>query len=337
MTVNGTYEIEYLFGGGNGKDNLPNGDPNPGANVGYKADGTTIYGKGETSVNAFGGTIHHVFGGSNTLGNVRKSSVAFLDEVDQTCLLDIDEVYGGGNEAYMEGDSKVKLGCITAMRELYGGAKNADIGGDIELTITSGHFGRVFGGNNLGGSINGFIRVNIEETGCHPLTIGELYGCGNAAAYTTPAGKADPTINIRSFTSIGTVFGGGLGATADVTGNPTVNINEVVGVNASETSTYAGTTITLPDNSTVALPAHTLGKIGVIGTVYGGGNAAKVKGNTNVNIGTKSEVIFNSPETATEADRTKAVIGVNIQGNVFGGGLGATAIVTGNTNVVVGK
>ena len=337
VTVNGTYEIEYLFGGGNGKDNLPNGDPNPGANVGYKADGTTIYGKGETSVNAFGGTIHHVFGGSNTLGNVRKSSVAFLDEVDQTCLLDIDEVYGGGNEAYMEGDSKVKLGCITAMRELYGGAKNADIGGDIELTITSGHFGRVFGGNNLGGSINGFIRVNIEETGCHPLTIGELYGCGNAAAYTTPAGKADPTINIRSFTSIGTVFGGGLGATADVTGNPTVNINEVVGVNASETSTYAGTTITLPDNSTVALPAHTLGKIGVIGTVYGGGNAAKVKGNTNVNIGTKSEVIFNSPETATEADRTKAVIGVNIQGNVFGGGLGATAIVTGNTNVVVGK
>jgi len=333
VTVNGAYEIEYLFGGGNGQDDLPNGDPNPGADVGYLNG--SAYGAGQSQVNAFGGTIHHVFGGSNTLGNVRSASVAFIDEVDEICPLEVDEIYGGGNEAFMEGNSMLKLGCITALQELYGGAKAADVGGDIDLTITSGHFNRIFGGNNLGGHISGFIRVNIEETGCKPITIGELYGCGNAAAYTTPAGKDDPTINIRSFTSIGRVFGGGLGATAVVTGNPTVNINEVLGKNATMTSSYAGSNITLSDGSTVTLPAHTSGEIGAIGTVFGGGNAAKVVGNTNVKIGTETTVVFASPETETLENRTKTVVGVDIRDNVFGGGNAAE--VTGNTNVEIGQ
>ena len=313
---------------------MPNGEDNPGADVGYLGS-STVYGKGTAEVNAFGGTIHHIFGGSNTLGNVRLSSVAFLDEADETCLLQVQEIYGGGNEAYMDGNSQVKLGCITSMKELYGGAKAADVGGDIDLTITSGHFNRVFGGNNKSGTIYGFIRVNIEETGCHPVTIGELYGCGNQAAYTTPAGKDDPTINIRSFTSIGRVFGGGLGASATVTGSPVVNINEVVGKNASATSTYAGTTITLSDGSTVVLPTHASGALGIIGTVFGGGNQAKVVGDTNVNIGTEKQVVFQTPESDTVANRTKTVEGVSIQDNVYGGGNAAD--VTGNTNVMVGR
>ncbi|MBO4730461.1 MAG: hypothetical protein J5593_03205, partial [Bacteroidaceae bacterium] len=285
-----------------------------------------------------------VFGGSNTKGDVCHTTVAYLNE-GSSCPLEIDEVYGGGNEAYMSGDAKIKLGCITYLKEIYGGAKKADLGGDIELTITSGHFDRVFGGNNISGTINGSITVNVEETGCHPVTIGELYGCGNQAPYTTPAGKTDPTINVRSFTSIGRIFGGGLGGTptasnpepAKVTGNPIININEVVGVNATATSTYAGREITLPDGTTVTLPAHESGKIGAIGTVFGGGNAAKVIGNTTVNIGTKlgDSIVFKTPETDSEAQRTHTVEGVNITGNVFGGG--NQAEVTGNANVVVGK
>ncbi len=332
VTVNGDYEIEYLFGGGNGKDDLPNGDPNPGADVGYL--GGTAYGTGKTQVNVLGGTIHHVFGSSNTLGNVRTESLVFLDE-SGLCPLILDEIYGGGNEAAMDGSSKIKLGCITHLKELYGGSKAADVGGDIDLTITSGHFDRVFGGNNVSGTINGFIRINIEETGCKPITIGEIYGCGNAAAYTTPAGKSDPTINIRSFTSIGRVFGGGLGEGAIVNGNPHVNINEVVGNNATTASTYAGKTITLSDGTTVALPTHESGKMGAIGTVFGGGNAAKVIGNTYVNVGTENQVIFVTPETETVANRTKTVDGADIRQNVYGGGNAAD--VTGDTFVVIGK
>lgn len=340
VTLNGAYEIGSVFGGGNGKDALPNGTPNPGANVGYYADGITAYGTGLALVNAFGGLLHSVFGGSNTLGNVRTESVVFLDEASD-CPLHLGEVYGGGNEAPIAGNIQIKLGCITSLSEIYGGARLANVGSadkncDVVLNITSGHFDRVFGGNNIDGIIYGSITVNIEETGCHPITIGELYGCGNQARYTTPAGKADPTINVKSFTSIGRIFGGGLGAGAVVTGNPTININETLGDNALQTSDYAGTTRTLSDGSTVDLPAHTSGEMGVIGSVFGGGNAAEVKGNTTVNIGTLTTVDYVTMSEGQTTPRTGLEVkGANIIGNVFGGG--NQADVSGETNVVVGK
>ncbi len=331
VEVRNCYEIGSVFGGGNGLDKLEDGSDNPGANIGYFADGTTEYGSGNTIVQLLGGTIHSAFGGSNTKGNIRNEAKVYLDEAFDDCPLHIDEVYGGGNVALMAGDAQIELGCITYLKEIYGGAKDADFGGNIVLTITSGHFDRIFGGNNLGGNIGGTITVNIEETGCHPITIGELYGCGNQAAYTTPSGKTDPTINVKSFTSIGRIFGGGLGEDAVVTGNPTVNINEVVGVNSEETSTFAGTTRTLSDNTTVDLPAHESGKIGVIGTVFGGGNAAKVEGGTHVNIGTLPTINYVSGADHHEMD----VVGANIAGNVYGGG--NQADVTGKTNVIIGR
>ncbi len=331
VEVMNCYEIGSVFGGGNGLDKLEDGSDNPGANIGYFADGTTEYGSGNTIVQLLGGTIHSAFGGSNTKGNIRNEAKVYLDEAFDDCPLQIDEVYGGGNVALMAGDAQIELGCITYLKEIYGGAKDADFGGNIVLTITSGHFDRVFGGNNLGGNIGGTITVNIEETGCHPITIGELYGCGNQAAYTTPSGKTDPTINVKSFTSIGRIFGGGLGEDAVVAGNPTVNINEVVGVNSEETSTFAGTTRTLSDNTTVDLPVHESGKIGVIGTVFGGGNAAKVEGGTHVNIGTLPTINYVSGADHHEMD----VVGANIAGNVYGGG--NQADVTGKTNVIIGR
>ena len=342
VNVQGCYEIGYVFGGGNGKDKLPNGQDNPGANVGYytyEYNGQTgvtsgtpeSYGTGVAAVNLLGGRIHSAFGGSNTKGNVRSAAVAFLDEANVSCRLHIDDVYGGGNEAYMEGNAQIKLGCITELAVIYGGSKRANVGGDIVLNITSGHFNRIFGGNNESGLINGSITVNIEETGCHPITIGELYGCGNQAPYITPTGKADPTVNVKSFTSIGRIFGGGLGKGAVVTGNPTVNINEVVGKNASYSPwEYPGKTISFSEGD-VTLPEHTAGAIGVIGEVFGGGNAADVVGNTTVNIGTAETVDY----VSTAENEDIEVKGANILGNVYGGGNNAN--VSGKASVVVGR
>ena len=75
--------------------------------------------------------------------------------------------------------------------------------------------------------------------------------------------------------------------------------------------------------------------MGVIGNVFGGGNAAKVNGDTNVNIGTKSTDVFHTPVNATDEERTHHVAGADIRGNVYGGG--NNAAVTGNTNVVIGQ
>lgn len=343
VLILGSYEIGNVFGGGNGKDRYTldgtNWNANDGADVGiinaaaYDANKTEgKYGTGNAMTSVLGGTVNNIFGGSNTKGNIVGQATTRLDQATN-CQLVVKDIYGGGNEAYMDGNTNIQLGCIEYLKEIYGGAKNADVGSDINMTITSGHFDRVFGGNNLGGAIKGSITLNIEETGCNPITIGEVYGGGNKAAYSVYGYNADgtykdsgeklysdPVVNLRSFTSIGRVFGGGLGEEAVMVGSPTVNINEVVGANASNTSwPHLNKTINFNDGTaSVTLPSHEAGKIGAIGTVFGGGNAAKVIGDTNVNIGTADDII-----------------GVDIRGNIYGGG--NQADVTGKTNVTIGK
>ena len=416
VLVNGTYEIEEVFGGGNGKDDVSYDGgttyiKNPGANVGYKnystydavnnewndkEDADTkserlssdyIIGSGAANVTISGGTIHRVFGGSNTKGNVRITAVTMLEEAGG-CEFCVDEAYGGGKSAPMDAEAKLLMACIPGLSAAYGGAEEANIESGVTLTITNGTFDRVFGGNNLSGTISGKITVNVEETGCRPVVIGELYGGGNLAAYSiygynedgTPKESGenpfdDPEVNVRSFTSIGAVYGGGYGTGAKMIASPTVNINESVGspdtyptTGDYDTSGFKGKTITLdegkPTEHTVTLPAHKKGEIGAIGNVFGGGNAAEVKGNTNVNIGTSEyEEIVSvatgadvtgyytrsgegteaSPYTYTEATGTadegtsyyQKVKGANIVGNVYGGGNAAE--VTGNTNVTIGK
>ncbi|MBQ5574389.1 MAG: hypothetical protein IIU69_08950, partial [Bacteroidaceae bacterium] len=351
VIVLGSYEIGNVFGGGNGKDRytLDGGNTwneNPGADVGIidavayqqnTANGK--YGTGMSKASVLGGTVHNLFGASNTKGNVVTESLAYVDNAN-ICDLNVGGIYGGGNEAYMDGDSKIELGCIEALEEIYGGARNANVKGDINLTISSGHFDRVFGGNNIGGTINGSITVTIKETGCNPITIGELYGCGNQAPYTTPEGEDDPIINLISFTSIGNVFGGGFGENAVVEGNPTVNINVTsIGANANrENWSYNGSTINFGNEYIVQLPVHEKGKIGVIGTVYGGGNAAAVIGNTTVNMtnGIVENTVFGGGNAAdVEGDTEVTILDGTIGGNVYGGGNRGN--VTGATKVQIGQ
>ena len=117
VNVYGTWEIEELFGGGNGMDRIQkNGKwyANPGANMGFleyaddaenaqtPTDRATNYGygTGETNVNIYGGRIHRVFGGANTKGNVRIIALTILED-ENRCTFMVDEAYGGGKSASM--------------------------------------------------------------------------------------------------------------------------------------------------------------------------------------------------------------------------------------------
>ena len=381
VDINGTYEIEEAFGGGNGKDDLPNGRPNPGANVGFK-DYSDVestyptkedrqgdefasyrYGTGEAQMNIHGGKVHRVYGGSNTKGNVRISAVTMLED-ESGCPFDVDEAYGGGKSAPMDGATNLVMACMPGLKAAFGGAEDANVEGNVTLNITNGYFDRVFGGNNVAGTIGGTITVNVEETGCKPIVIGQLYGGGNLAPYTAPAGEHGPTLNVRSFTSIGEVYGGGYGATAKVTGDTYVNINVCDGMNYSDNTALTtlvaeqiakrstisfwdyvvqngkiktdddGNRVQEAKSVSLNMPTRN-GLVGAIWRVFGGGNAADVEGNTNVSIGTTAtETFATKAENETEF-RTATVRGADIRGDVFGGGNNAE--VTGNTNVVVGK
>jgi hypothetical protein len=267
------------------------------------------------------------------------------------CKFEVDEAYGGGKSAPMDAEAQLHMACIPGLKEAYGGAEAADIQGDVTLNITNGTFDRVFGGNNISGTIRGSIKVNIEEVGCKPIIIGELYGGGNQAGYSVYGydgdGKpiesgntplfADPVVNVRSFTSIGSVYGGGYGETAVMVGNPTVNINVGVGgqTNHDAAEIPEGTKL----SETYPIPSHTKGEIGAINNIYGGGNAARVIGSTYVNIGTTTEVQLSTKEdndATPETDESKlTVVGADIRGNVYGGG--NKAEVSGSTNVIIGK
>ena len=394
VTVYGAYEIHYVFGGGNGKDpyTLDGGSswtPNHGADV--TSNASTVL---------TGGFIHEAYGASNEKGTIGGAAALHADDAgDSECALDVWKLVGAGKNADFFGDVNLVLGCMPEAKvdAIYGGADNANVFGNVTLTVTSGNFGAVYGGNNLGGIINGQIILNIEETGCRPINIDKLYLGGNQAAYSKygyyvkttetesdPAtgdgsldeeailtnGKltllprtsaddvhkpvksingtewilydedhypefTDPILNVRSFTSIGEIFGGGYGTGAVMYANPTVNINQTYGKD------YEGMEYT----------AKATG-LGTIGDVYGGGDAAAVQGITTVNIGTETTVDFitepsylgtkgESLETAgvayienTDGTFETKVQGAIITGNVYGGG--KLANVKDITNVNIG-
>ena len=415
VLIMGSDTIGSVYGGGNGKDQIfVNGNyiDNPGADVGiHKVDeteytntpdlqysdsyntsglngnyylmyadttGTSFI--GTTYVQILGGIINEVFGGSNTRGNVIKNAQIKLgDQNLNTCDFKIGSVYGGSNEAPMAGSIGFDMNCVDGMSEIYGGSKKADVNNDIVLTITGGHYDKVFGGNNISGRILGSITVNIEQTGCLPIEIGELYGGGNQAPYsiygydgetvgtdniTRPNPRTEaqngvepynsPILNIVSFKSINKVFGGGLGETATMVGNPIININTVKGWTNGR---YKGKTGVNNEYSVYSGVLSNFNELGTIDTVFGGGNQAKVQGETNINIGTENEVtVHNITKSVYEAitgnnartditnpgysdadtikNLTITVEGANITGNVYGGG--NRADVTNGTNIQVG-
>ena len=368
VLVAGAYEISEVFGGGNGKDDytLDNGanwTTNPGADV-----------NGNTNTLLKGGYIHEAYGGSNQKGNITGTATINAG-TGGVCDLDVGKIVGAGKNADINGDVVMTLDCMPSAKIplLFAGADNANVNGNVELTITNGNFGKVFGGNNEGGAIKGYIRVNVEETGCRPINIDELYTCGNQAAYSVygyktgtngkleprtsltdgtavdPAASnysetqmyANPEVNVISCTYIGKVFGGGYGENAIVYGNPIVNINMIPGAYASQIDADGDGNA---DGISTAL--------GAVDDVYGGGNQAAVHGNTTVNIGAASSVVLNTEpgylgsgnytyDSSTEKYVVSTGIGANIIGRVFGAGKGldddvTAAVVTGNSTVNMG-
>ena len=371
VTVRGTYIIDYLFGGGNGKPTST--FANPGADIGLRAlttGGTPYakdptkeaYGTGKAVSKLIAGKVHVVYGDSNTKGNVRGgTSISMPQPVEPKgsgktyCNeIDIREIYGAGQNADQDGSVNVVLGCVKDMEVVYGGAKDAHVAGGINLTITSGHFTAVYGGNNQSGTIQGPITLNIEETACDPITIDNLYLGGNLAAYSIYGYKDDggtltartkaeydglteeqklaltgipydnPVLNVVSCTSIDNVYGGGLGAGAVMYGSPTLNLNMIPG-------DYAAL-IDRDGNGTADGDATLLG---TIGNVFGGGKEAAVHGNPTINIGTEETVTLMSREddaaTSDVNEHTPQVKGAYITGNVYGGG--QDAIVEGDAQV----
>ncbi len=279
-----------------------------------------------------GGTINEVYGGSNSQGTIGGTIIVDVEAEafgeNNLCPIAVTDLYGGGNMAASNA-GRITIGCTGegSIANVYGGANKADVTGDINLNITGGNIGNVFGGNNNSGAINGNITVNVDwNNTCGSNALGNVYGGGHLAPYGTNETPRNPVVYVRNATITGDVFGGGLGGTAIVTGNPQVNIDT-----------------DCPDGE------HSYNhQVTINGSVYGGGSAASVVGDPVVTTrgmdgDTKKVLIKNhvfggglGNTAQTDGSTTVNIYGnTEVEKNVYGGGNGG--VVGGNTQVTIGE
>ena len=291
-----------------------------------------------TNVAIHGGTITRAFAGSNTSGTIGGAASITIDHTS-SCAQSVSEVYGGGNLAAGNAGT-VTIQCTAEnIGDVYGGANQADIGtsgspSNITLNINGGQINNVFGGNNTSGSIYGTITVNVnKDPSCNTFSVNNVFGGGNLAEYT-----GSPTVTLTNGTVSHSVFGGGNEAGV---GGSTVNINggQVVdgvygGCNTSGTVTGA---IAVNINGGTLGTSSTRMTNGIFGGGYG--VSTETEGNVTVTIGDAAGTytptiyadIYGGSALGSVNDATAELTTVNIfngtvNGNVYGGGLGAATL-----------
>ena len=294
----------------------------------------------------------HVFGGGNK-ANVGGSSTVLVDQAGAAIAND---VYGGGAKAHVNSSdgsaatagksTHVTLKQGTVGGDVYGGGLGylraddseqdtaANVFGPVTVTINGGTVtNSVFGCNNLYGAPQSTVTVDITQTESS-MTLHNVYGGGNLAAYSAPAAPDHdyPEVNINHGTVGGSVFGGGYGASAIVSGNPKVTVGDA---DNTHTATVSGNVYGGGDLAAVTGSPHVIlqnANTSIAHEVYGGGNQANVENSTTIDMldGTVSENIYGGGAladvgTSASDNTTVNILGGTVSGNVYGGGLGRKA------------
>ena len=304
-----------VFGGGNGERGID-----------YGADITE-----GIDLTIHGGNVGQFFGGSNQNGTLTGELNTVVDN-NGPCEsnLVIDEFFCGGNFVDITGDLETTISCSDEMQvnNLYGGCnqanitghvvlnlyggiytnvyggskgdttilvgpdhinKHADIGGYVTLNLYGGTITNVYGGSNVNGNIKGAITVNvIDKEGDCPLDITNIYGGSNMTSYKpTDATIQSPVVNIVHAKNgiSGNVYGGSKGVVGAI-GDDVTTVEADPLVNIGYESGMTG----LPETYD---PDSYSRKTTIQGNVFGGGDAAKVEGNTEIRLNKGTKVIVN--------------------------------------------
>ncbi len=315
--------IQYVYGGGKAADLAGNAAVVVDGGHVYQVfgggdgsvEGTYANITGNTSTTINGGYMHYVFGGSNTRGTIGGTkqvniadagscvdpviynffaggnlaeSTGDIETNVTNCNVKFGNFYGGANQATITGNVTSNISGGT-YRQIFGGSKSAAINGNVTVNFHGGTVGNLFGGNNTSGEISGTIVVNVEKNSTCSFSVDYVYGGGRDAAYGTAMSNHGnyPQVNILHTGTDAVnydVFGGGLGTTAQVYGNPQVT----VGSHTSGQSVTVGRNV-FGGGSAAQVNGDTkvkvIGPSTVDGNVYGGGSKATVTGNTDVQIG----------------------------------------------------
>lgn len=273
-----------------------------GGNIGYLYGGSNVKGTvyGDVDIDITGGTIvNDVFGGGYGSSTIVNGDVNINTKVNDDSKLIIKNVYGGSANGKVNDSSNnltnVTIDGGTITDSVYGAGKGESAtpqtNGNIKVTINNGHVNRVFGGNNLRGTLSHTgNRLQVIVNGG---TINEVFGGSNGSS----AGATETNVTINNGRILSGVYGGGNQATTR-TSNVTIN----GGIFAEfDSDDYL---------------------IGTAGEVYGGGYAASVT-TTNINIedGANAYNVYGGSNSAGYVTTTNVNNnGGNVLCNTYGGG-----------------
>lgn len=176
---------------------------------------------------------------------------------------------------------------------IYGGANQNNIYGTVDIDMTNGTVnGTIYGGSNILGTISGSSLIEISG--------GQLGNVSETQGF--------------DYSSVDTVFGGGLGASTNVQGRVLLNIKDTNNNLNIYGNVYGGSslgTISGDVNLNIQDIPSTANTISINGYVFGGGKgdnttAAVVVGNINVNV------------DGSDLSKCSAFGGSNINGTING-------------------
>ena len=273
----------------------------------------TIYGGGNMAavsnprVYLQGGKAQNVFGGSNTNGTINESHVEMTGG-------EIGNVFGGNNQGGTTVNTNVNINGGTILEAVYGGGNmaNSEVS-HVNLLGTDNYINSAYGG---GYSAN-VITTNVTLDGAN---VYDIYGGSNTS------GTVNESFVILESGESRDVYGGNNQGGNTVTANVTVNSG------GKAENVYGGGDRAVTDVTNVNINGT------VTGFVYGGGNRAKINTNTNLNVenATIGNNVYGGGNEGEVTENTFVHVKNSTLGeSLYAGGNGATAIVYGNTNLIV--
>lgn len=300
-------DIPTVYGGGNQAGVQNTYIYAQGANVETIFGGSNIEGTVDNSnVYIYAGTINNVYGGNNQGGTTIKSNIS------SSWGTVTNSIYGGGNQANTTESHIVLNGFANKPNSVYGGGHSADVTTSY-IDMNGANVQNVYGGSNIQGNVQ---TSNITVSNG---TIDNVYGGNNQGGITN---NSNVTI---SGGTINNVFGGN--NQGGTTNNSHVYINS-----GNVTDVYGGGDKATTNETHVEVNGK------VLKNVYGGGNEAGVNTNTyiNLNNATIEDNVYGGGNEGTVNQDTYVNVKNSICNNsIYAGGNGTTAIVYGNTNLIM--
>ena len=338
--------IQDLFGGGDAAlvtntTTIINGGRFDRVFAGGNGDKKRADVTGTANLTVRAGLIRQLFGGSNRQGSVRNSVVTISHDDNTGCPEDIDEYFGGGNEADITGDIATTIECGAKFRSVYGGSNKADITGNVTLNINGGTIDNVYGGSKGETDPGESASQGLRDTAAANITgnvtlniyggkIIKAFGGSNINGNIT--GKIEVNVDWKESPcdqQLDTVFGGSnLAAYTPTTPGdyPEVNIKNV---NTSTIKDVFGgglgqpAVVTSNPKVTIGVPTDDSKRVTVT-NVFGGGDLADVVGTTTVLVQkSNSRVTYlYGGGNADTVGGTQVFVTAGTIDTLFGGGRG---------------